>query len=338
MPVDPIPRHRPRASRRIVAAALAAGVLLAAAPAVAADPAWPTKSIRFVVPFAPGGSSEIIARAVAARLSQSLGQSVYVENKPGGAGNIAMEEVRRAAPDGHTLILGHVGTLAVNPALFGARLPYDPVKDFVPVSLLALVPNVIAVNPALPVKSVADLVKLAKEKPGTLNYGTAGNGSAGHLAMEYFKTVAGIELQHIPYRGTGPMLSDLLAGQTQMTFNGIPPILGQIQTGKLRAIGVGSAKRVRSLPDVPTIAESGYPGFETSQWYGVLVPAGTPAAIVDRLHAAIAEALKNPAATAKIVESGGSVADGTPGQFAALIARERERWGKVVKSAGITAD
>mgnify|MGYP001443668736 FL=1 len=303
-----------------------------------AQSAWPSRTIRFVVPFAPGGSSEIIARAVAARLSESLGQSVYVENKPGGAGNIAMEEVKRAAPDGHTLILGHVGTLAVNPALFGAKLPYDPVKDFEPVALLASVPNVIAVNPALPVKSLADLVKLAKEKPGTLNSGTAGNGSAGHLAMEYFKMVSGIDIQHVPYRGTGPMLSDLLAGQTQITFNGVPPILGQIQTGKLRAIAVGSARRVVSLPDVPTVAESGYPGFETSQWYGVMVPARTPKAIIDRLHGEIVKALKNPAATQKIVESGGTVAESGPQQFATMIAREGERWAKVVKAGGITAD
>lgn len=306
----------------------------AAAQATAQTP-YPTKTVRLVVPFAPGGSSEIIARSLAAKLTQTLGHTVYVENKPGGAGNIAMEEVKRAAPDGHTLILGHVGTLAVNPAMFGAKLPYDPVKDFAPVSLLASVPNVIAVNPQLPVKSLGDLVRLAKEKPGQLNYGSAGNGSAGHLAMEYFKLVAKVDIQHVPYRGTGPMLSDLLAGQTQMTFNGVPPILAQIRSGRLRAIAVGSPKRVASLPEVPTIAESGYPGFETSQWYGLLAPAGTPKVVIDKLHAEISKALKNPETTHKITDDGGSVVDSTPEQFAALIGKEIERWGQVVRAAGV---
>lgn len=321
---------------RSVSGALAF-VLSAIAPA-AAQSAYPTKPVRIVVPFAPGGSSEIIARAVAARLSQSLGQSVFVENKPGGAGNIAMEEVKRAAPDGHTLVLGHIGTLAVNPALFGAKLPYHPQRDFAPIALLATVPNVIAVNPSLPAKTLGDFVRLAKEKPGELNYGTAGNGSAGHLAMEYFKSRAGIDVQHVPYRGTGPMVSDLMGGQVQATFNGVTPILGQIKSGKLRALAVGSPKRIGSLPDVPTVAESGYPGFETSQWYGLLAPAGTPAPIVARLNAEINAALRNPEATRKITDDGGAVVGGTPEQFAALIGREAERWSAVVRSAKITID
>lgn len=321
----------------IVATVLAAAVTVLPTVA-AAQPAYPSKPVRLVVPFAPGGSSEIIARSLAARLSQTLGQQVFVENKPGGAGNIAMEEVKRASPDGHTLILGHVGTLAVNPAMFGTKLPYDPVQDFAPIALLASVPNVIAANPQLPVKTLADLVRLAKEKPGQLNYGTAGNGSAGHLAMEYFKLNAGIDIQHVPYRGTGPMVSDLLAGQTQLTFNGIPPIIGQIKTGKLRPIAVGSAQRVSSLPDVPTIAESGYPGFETSQWYGLLAPAGTPKPVIAKLNAEIAAALKSPETTRKITEDGGLVVGGTPEEFAALIAKEKERWGRVVKAARITPE
>jgi tripartite-type tricarboxylate transporter receptor subunit TctC len=316
---------------------LAAVVVALAAQAAAAQP-WPAKPIRLVVPFAPGGSSEIIARSLAAPLSAALGQQVYVDNKPGGAGNVAMEEVKRAPADGYTMILGHVGTLAVNPALFGKALPYDPVKDFIPVSLVATVPNVIAVNPDLPVTTLADLVRKAKAEPGKLNYGSAGNGSAGHLAMEYFKQQAKVDIQHVPYKGTGPMLTDLMGGQTQLTFNGVPPIIGQIKGGKLRAIAVGSAKRVPSLPDVPTIAESGYPGFETSQWYGILLPAGTPAPIVERLHREIVAALAKPETTKRIVDDGGAAVGNTPAEFAALIAREEKRWGEVVRSAGVKPD
>ncbi|HVF65059.1 MAG TPA: tripartite tricarboxylate transporter substrate binding protein [Casimicrobiaceae bacterium] len=304
-----------------------------------AQTAFPSKPIRLVVPFAPGGSSEIIARALAAGMSTQLGQTVYVENKPGGSGNIAMEEVKRSAPDGHTLILGHVGTLAVNPALFGKSLPYDPVKDFALISLVARVPNVIAVSPQkLNVKTLKELVDLAKKEPGKLNYGTAGNGSAGHLAMEYFKSVAKIDVQHVPYKGTGPMVSDLLGGQIEMTFNGIPPIAGQLKAGKMRPIAVGAATRVSSFPDVPTIAESGYPGFETSQWYGIIAPAGTPKPVLDRLHAAILAALKPGEATQKIVDDGGLIVGGTPAEFADVIVKEQARWGAVVRDAGIKSD
>ena len=317
--------------------ALAAAVFALAAQAALAQP-WPAKPIRLVVPFAPGGSSEIIARSLAAQLSTSLGQQVFVDNKPGGAGNVAMEEVKRAPADGYTMILGHVGVLAVNPALFGKSLPYDPVKDFIPVSLVATVPNVIAVNPDLPVKTLADLVSKAKAEPGKLNYGSAGNGSAGHLAMEYFKMQAKVDIVHVPYKGTGPMVTDLMGGQTQLTFNGVPPIIGQIKGGKLRPLAVGSAKRVPSLPDVPTIAESGYPGFETSQWYGILLPAGTPAPIVERLHREIVAALAKPETTKRIVEDGGVAVGNSPAEFAALIAREEKRWGEVVRGAGVKPD
>ena len=311
---------------------------IAAAGVVHAQGTFPAKPIRLVVPFAPGGSSEIIARSVAAGMAANLGQAVYVENKPGASGNIAMEEVKRAVPDGHTLILGHIGTLAVNPALFGAALPYDANRDFAPISLVARVPNVIAVGQKLSVKSLAELVDLAKKQPGKLNYGTAGNGSAGHLSMEYFKSVAKIDIQHVPYKGTGPMLTDLLGGQIEMTFNGIPPIAGQLKAGKLRPIAVGSAARVPSFPDVPTIAESGYPGFETSQWYGIIAPAGVPKPVIDRLHAAILAALKSPDATQKIVDDGGILVGGTPAEFADLIAKEQSRWGSVVRAANIKAE
>jgi tripartite-type tricarboxylate transporter receptor subunit TctC len=315
---------------------VASAFLAAFAAAAACAQGFPAKPIRLVVPFAPGGSSEIIARSVAAGMAKELGQAIYVENKPGGSGNIAMEEVKRAAPDGYTLILGHVGTLAVNPALFGDKLPYDANRDFTPISLVARVPNVIAVNPQkLPVATLAELVDLAKKQPGKLNYGTAGNGSAGHLAMEYFKSVAKIDLQHVPYKGTGPMLTDLLGGQIELTFNGIPPISGQLKAGKIKPIAVGSAQRVPAFKDVPTIAESGYPGFETSQWYGIVAPANLPKPVLDRLHAAIVASLRMPEATQKIVDDGGLIVGGTPREFADLIVKEQGRWGAVVRNAGI---
>lgn len=303
-----------------------------------ANAAYPEKSIRLVVPFATGGTSEIIARSIAISLSAQLGQSVYVENKPGAAGNIAMEEVKRAAPDGYTIILGHVGTLAANPALFGAKLPYDPNKDFAPITLVAKVPNVIAVGKASSIRSLADLVNQAKKSPNKINYGSAGNGSAGHLAMEYFASEAGIDLMHVPYKGSGPMLTDLIGGLTQATFNGLPSLIGQIKGGALIPLAVGSATRSPSLPNVPTIAESGYKGFETSQWYGIMAPAKTPKEIIDRLQKEIAIALKSKDGTKRMVEDGATLVGNTPEEFAKFIRLEQTRWGAVISKAKITMD
>ena len=299
---------------------------------------YPERSIRLVVPFATGGTSEIIARSVANALTTSLGQSVYVDNKPGGAGNIAMEEVKRAAPDGYTLILGHVGTLAVNPALFGKKLPYDPNKDFAPVTLVAKVPNVIAVSEKSKYKTLGDLVSDAKKNPGKINYGSAGNGSAGHLAMEYFSSEAGIDLVHVPYKGSGPMLTDLIGGQIQATFNGLPSLMGQIKGGALRPLAVGSLEGSKVLPTVPTIAESGYKGFETSQWYGIMVPAGTPQPVIDRLQKEIAKSLKSKEDSKKMLEDGAVLVGDTPAQFGTFIKSEQGRWAKVVEKAKITVD
>jgi tripartite-type tricarboxylate transporter receptor subunit TctC len=300
--------------------------------------AYPEKSIRLVVPFATGGTSEIIARSIAISLSAQLGQSVYVENKPGAAGNIAMEEVKRAAPDGYTIILGHVGTLAANPALFGSKLPYDPNKDFAPITLVAKVPNVIAVGKSSSIRSLADLVNQAKKSPNKINYGSAGNGSAGHLAMEYFASEAGIDLMHVPYKGSGPMLTDLIGGLTQATFNGLPSLIGQIKGGALVPLAVGSATRSPSLPNVPTIAESGYKGFETSQWYGIMAPAKTPKEIIDRLQKEIAIALKSKEGTKRMVEDGATLVGNTPEDFAKFIKAEQTRWGAVISKAKITMD
>jgi len=254
---------------------LVLGGMLLAFSTLASAQAYPHQTIRLVVPFAPGGTSEIVARAVAQELSTSMGVSVIVENRAGGAGTIAMQEVARAAPDGYTLILGHVGTLAVNPYAM-ERQPYDVNRDFVPIALLAKVPNIFVVNADVPAKDFKEFVALAKKNPGKLNYGSAGNGSAGHLAFEYLKHVTGIDVVHIPYRGTGPQLQDLLGGRLEAASAGTPALMPHIKSGKLRPIAVGTPERIPALPDVPTVAEMGYPGFETSQWYGIIGPAKLP--------------------------------------------------------------
>ena len=312
-------------------------IVLWALPLVAAAQDWPTKPIRFVVPFAPGGTSEIVARSVAQELSKQLNQTVYVENKPGGAGTIAMQEVAHAAPDGHTIILGHVGTLAVNPYAM-KKHPYDVNKEFVPVALLARVPNIFVINADVPAKDFKEFVALAKKDPGKLNYGSAGNGSAGHLAFEYLKSVTGTFVVHIPYRGTGPQLQDLLAGRTEASSAGAPAMMPHIKSGKLRAIAVGTPERIRSLPDVPTVAEMGYPGFETSQWYGVLAPAGTPRPIVERMAAELNKALRSGAVAQRFAADDAVPGSGSPEAFAAFIRQEQARWSDVVKRAAIVIE
>ncbi|MCD6076923.1 MAG: tctC [Ramlibacter sp.] len=294
---------------------------------------WPTKPVRFVVPFAPGGSSEIVARAAAGELSKTLGQGVFVDNKPGASGNIAMAEVARA-DDQHTVILGHIGTLAVNPYMFD-KLPYDPIKDFKPVSLLAKVPSLYVVHPDVPAKNLREFVALVKAKPGTMNYGSAGNGSAGHLAMEYLKMTAGIFITHIPYKGTGPQLTDLLAGRLDAASVGASAIIQHIKTGKLRCIATGSAQRIPQLPDVPTVAEQGFPGFEMTQWYGMLAPASMPQANVDKLAAETQKALRSQAAVDRLNQDAAIAVGGTPAEFAQFIAGEQRRWKQVVERAKI---
>lgn len=295
--------------------------------------AWPSKPIRFVVPFAPGGSSEIIARSTAAELSKTLGQNVFVDNKPGASGNIAMAEVARA-DDQHTLILGHIGTLAVNPYMYD-KLPYDANKDFKPVSLLAKVPSLYVVHPSVPAKDLREFVALAKSKPGRLNYGSAGTGSAGHLAFEYLKMAANIFLLHIPYKGTGPQLTDLLSGRTEAASVGASAILPHIKAGKLRCIATGSTKRLPQLPDVPTVAEQGFPGFEMTQWYGMLAPASMQQAHIDKLAAETQKAMKNTGAMERLHQDAAEPVGGTQAQFAQFIAAEQKRWKQVVDRAKI---
>ena len=302
-----------------------------------AQSGWPSQSIRFVVPFAPGGTSEIVARTVAHELTKQLGQTVFVDNKGGGAGLPAMGEVAKAKPDGHTLILGHVGSLAVNPVIF-PKQPFDVNKDFMPVTLLAKVPNVFVIHPDVPANNFKEFVAHVKKNPGRLNYGSAGNASAGHLAMEYLKLVAGLFITHIPYRGTGPMLTDLLAGRTQATNTGLPALLGHIKSGKLKALAVGSPQRVASLPDVPTVAEMGFKDFETSQWYGILVPAGTPRDIVKKLQEESLKALQSNSVTERFASDSAVGGGGPPEEFAAYIGQQQKIWADIVKRAGIKPD
>jgi tripartite-type tricarboxylate transporter receptor subunit TctC len=318
--------------RRLIAASA-----LACPAWVRSQSGWPKQSIRFVVPFAPGGTSEIVARTVANELTKQLGQTVFVDNKGGGAGVPAMQEVAKAAPDGHTIILGHVGSLAVNPYIFPS-LPYDVNRDFMPVTLLAKVPNLYVIHPDVPASNFKDFVAHVKKNPGKLNYGTAGNASAGHLSMEYLKLVTGMFITHIPYRGTGPMLTDLLAGRTQATSAGLPALLPHIRSGKLRAIAVGTAQRLPALPDVPTVAENGHKDFETSQWYGILAPAGTPRDVVKRLQEESLKALKSSSVTERFANDSAIGGGGPPEEFAVFIAQQQKTWKEICARAGIKPD
>ena len=316
--------------------ALAASTL--AVPALSrAQAGWPKQSIRFVVPFAPGGTSEIVARTVANELTKQLGQTVYVDNKGGGAGIPAMQDVAKAAPDGYTIILGHVGSLAVNPYIFPNQ-PFDVNKDFMPVTLLAKVPNLFVIHPSVPASNFQEFVAYVKKNPGKLNYGSAGNASAGHLAMEYLKLVTGMFITHIPYRGTGPQLTDLLAGRTEASSAGLPALLPHIKSGKLRAIAVGTPQRLPALPDVPTVAEMGFKDFETSQWYGILAPAGVPREIVKRLQEESQKALKSNSVTERFASDSAVGGGGPPEEFGAFIAQQQKIWKEIVVRAGIKPD
>lgn len=298
---------------------------------------YPTKPIRLVVPFAPGGSSSIVARAVAAEMEKGLGQTIIIDNKGGGGGNLAMAEVARAEPDGYTLIIGHIGSLAVNPYMY-SKLPFDTNRDFMAVSLLAIVPSIFVVHESVPAKDLREFVVLVKKQPGKLFYGSAGNGSAGHLAMEYLKQVAGLDIQHVPYKGTGPNVADLIVGRTHATAAGTPPLMPHVKGGKLRVIAAGGTKRLPAMPEVATVAEQGYPGFETSQWYGLNAPAKTPEAIIKRLAEEAAKAAKSPKVAERFAADDAEAVGSGPAEYAAFIKREQDRWSKVVRTANIKAD
>ncbi|WP_063587883.1 Bug family tripartite tricarboxylate transporter substrate binding protein [Achromobacter ruhlandii] len=319
------------------ALALAAAPLLSSAPFSAHADAWPQRPIRLLVPYGPGGSSDVVARAVAVEMSRDLGQQVIVENKGGGQGSIATVEAARAQPDGYTLILGHVGTLAVNPTMM-PNLSYDPRRDFAPIILLAKLPMVFAVGAKVPAATLPEFVALARAKPGVLNYGSAGNGSAGHLAFEMLKTAAAIDVVHVPYKGTGAQVTDLLAGNIDAAAAGIPGLLPHAQAGKIKIVAVGSAQRLPILPDVPTVAEQGYPGFESSQWFGLLAPAGTPQEAISRLQAAAQRALRTDAVRQRLAHDAAEPSGAGPAEFAAFIDAEERRWSQVVKDARLSAE
>jgi len=319
--------------RREWLTSLGALALMPAGPAAAQT----SRPLRIVVPFTPGGSTDILARALAPRLSVLLGQPVITDNKPGAGGSLGAAEVAKAEPDGHTLLMGHIGTLAVNVSLY-PKMGYDPQRSFAPVAWVARVPNVLVVNAAQGPASLKDFVARAKARPGHLTYSSGGNGSAAHITFEVLKLRAGIFVAHIPYRGSVPSITDLLGGQVDATFTGAPALLPHIRSGRLRALAVSSSARLSQLPEVPTVAESGYPGFDADQWYGLVAPAGTPAERVARLNAAVNQALAMPEVAQQLATEGALPNPATPQAFAALIEREIPRWRDVVRAGNVRPD
>ena len=323
--------------RRFVALA-AAGALAPGltARSVQAQTVWPNRFVRLIVPFPPGGGTDAISRVMAAKLSNLWGQQMVVENKGGAATNIGTELVARSDPDGYTVML-HSMPLAVNKFLFDS-IPYDPVADFAPVSLICDYPNVMAVPMTSPAKTVQEFIANAKANPGKVTYASSGHGTSVHLSGELFKRLAGVEMLHVPYRGAGPALTDLIPGRVDVMFNNIGAVMPLIKTGKLRALGVTTATRAAALPDVPTIAESGVPGFDVSAWYAFIVPAKTPPAIVRKFHADTVTALADPAIKARLEQLGVVVVGSSPEEFGAHLKREMDKWGRIIKEAGIKAE
>ncbi len=313
-------------------------VLLASASAIAAWAAepYPSKPIRLIVPYAVGGATDITSRIIAQPLGDSMGQQIIVDNRAGGASITGTDMVAKAAPDGYTILMASIA-FGANAGLY-TKLPYDPQKDFATVSLVAIVPLVLAIHPSVPVRSVTELLALAKAKPGALNYGSAGNGSANHLATELLKHMTSTNIVHVPYKGGGPAVVAIVAGETSMLFATISSSLQHYKTGRLIALGVSTAKRNTALPEVPTVAEAGVPGYDFFEWQGVVVPAGTPQAVIDRLHKETVKALANPDARERIVGLGLDVAGSTPQQFATHLNAEVLRWKKVAKESGIVVD
>jgi tripartite-type tricarboxylate transporter receptor subunit TctC len=298
---------------------------------------YPSKPIRLIVPFTPGGSTDILARAIGQELTKVWGQSVVIENVPGAGGSIGADKVAKSSADGYTLLMGHIGTLAVNPSLY-PKLAYDPIKDFSPVAWVARVPNVLVVHPSVPAKNVKELVALVKSKPGQLNYSTGGNGSAAHLATEYFKMRTETSILHIPYKGAAPAVTDLIGGQVQVLFTGAPALMGHIKNGQVRALAVSSPQRMDALPDVPTVAESGYKDFSADQWYGVVAPAGTPRDIVAKLNVQINQALNSTELKTRLNSEGAVATPATPEVFGKLIQTEIARWKPVMSSGRVKVD
>ncbi len=330
-------------------ATLAAAAFLACAPfsltgTALADAAWPNKPVRIVVPFAPGGTTDIMARAMAPELTRAFGQPFIVDNRAGAGGNVGADIVAKSAGDGYTLLMGTVGTHGINRALY-AKLPYDPIKDFVPITLVASVPNVMVMNAdkakAMGVHNVQDFIRVAKASPGKLNMASSGNGTSIHLAGELFKSMTGTFMLHLPYRGSGPALMDMVSGNADVMFDNLPSSMAQIKAGKLTALAVTSAVRSTALPDVPTVEQAGGPalkGFEASSWFGLLAPAGTPTDIVNRIQQEVAKSLATPALKERLEAQGAIPGGNTPAEFAKHIDKEHKKWAQVVKTSGAKVD
>jgi tripartite-type tricarboxylate transporter receptor subunit TctC len=320
--------------------AVVAFAVIALTPAQAQT--WPAKAVRIVVPFPPGGTTDIVARSLGVELQRMWQHAVVIENRPGAGGNIGADAVAKSAPDGYTLLMGTVGTHAINAALFaqsGAKMPFDPAKDFVPITLAAGVPNVMVINSKLPVNTVAEFIEYAKARPGQLNMASSGNGTSIHLSGELFKTVTGIYMVHFPYRGSAPAVTDLIAGNMNVMFDNLPSALPHIKSGRLKALAVTSRTRSPALPNVPTIEEAaGLKGFDASSWFGLFAPAGTPRAIVDKIQADVAKALALPEVRERFLAQGADPGGNTPEQFAAFIRAETDKWTRVVKFSNAKVD
>ena len=310
---------------------------LAALPMAAFAQGYPSKPIRFVVPYPPGGPLDTIARLLGQKVAESVKQPVIVDNKPGAGGNIGADFVAKAPADGYTILMGAVATHAINPTLY-AKIPYDPVRDFSPVTQVASTPNVLVVNPSLPVASVADLVAYAKANPGKLNFGSGSTGSAGHLAGELFKSLAGVQMTHIPYKGAAPAMQDLVGGQIHLMFDNMASSLTQVRAGRVKALAVTTAKRSSLAPELPTVAESGLAGFDISTWFGIFAPAGTPREAIARLHTEFTRALAAPDVREKMINLGAEPVGNTPAEFATYIRAEAEKYARVIKASGAKAD
>ena len=299
--------------------------------------AFPSKPVKLVIPFPPGGSLDAVGRAIADKLTQMWGQSVVVDNKPGAGGNIGADFVAKSAPDGYTVVMGALSTHAVNPSLY-PKMPYDAVKDFAPISLVAITPNVLVVNPSLPVNSVKDLIAYAKANPGKLSFGSGSNGSAGHLAGELFKVDTGTDMVHIPFKGGAPALQALLAGDTQLMFDNLANSMQQVKAGKLKALAVTTEKRSALVSDLPTMAESGVPGFDISTWFGIMAPAGTPPDVIAKWNTDLVKVLNSPDMRERMTAQGAEAAPDTPAEFSAFIARELAKYARIVKASGAKVD
>jgi tripartite-type tricarboxylate transporter receptor subunit TctC len=325
---------------RVLKAILALVFVIPAQVLAADNPAssYPNKPIKLIVPYTAGGGYDVVARLLAQRLSERWGQQVLVDNRAGANGNIGAGMVAKSDPDGYTLLLGGIGPNAINPSIYGDKTGYDAIKDFAPVMLVATFQNIVAVNASVPVKSIKELIALAKAKPGEINYASAGSGSTQHLSGELFKTMAGVELTHIPYKGSAPAQAAVLANEVSLIFNSTPTTLPHIKTGRLRGLAVTALHRSPEAPDLPTVAEAGVPGYEVIGWYGVLAPAGTPKPIVAKINSELDKILQLPAIKARFKELGVDTDGGSPEQFAEFIKKEVTKWAKVVKDSGAKAD